>query len=175
MSDPQHDRSPRGIEAIIEYLRHMQWPFEPMDEQTIVLTKQTPNGALECLARLEERFFTFHSLYPFLVPEGKRMLLAQFVSLANHRTPIGHLDLDLDGGEIGFHTGIAVARDHLTPALVKAVVEANVVTADRWLAGVASACFTDIGPQAAVEQCVAVLSIAEIVALASELLGSNGD
>lgn len=173
MQHAYRTKAPRGAEAITVYFRQRKWQFERIDERAFTLTRPTPNGEVACLAHLGDHFFAFHSIYPFFVPAAKRLRAAQFASLANCRTPIGTLELDLFSGELGCKTGLAIESRKLSLMLVAAIVEPNLQVADRWLPGAAAVCFSDVGPQAAIDQCSGVFAVAEIVARACELLDAD--
>lgn len=161
------------IKVMATYFRQAGWTFDQVSESALGMSVEVSNGHLLCTAEASERSFIVYSLYPFTVPRSKRMLVAEFIVRANYRTELGALDLDLDDGEVGFKSGIAIEGSQLSPTLIASAMQLHLSTADRWFAGVAAVCFTDVTPRIALQHCIDRFSIPQVVEFGNDLLGSD--
>jgi len=75
------------------------------------------------------------SAFPAIVPEEQRAAVGEFCNRANFGLAIGNFELDHDGGEVRFRTSLDAEGADPSPALVKNAVVANVLTMDRYVAG----------------------------------------
>ena len=94
----------------------------------------------------------FVSAFPAIVPDDQRAAVAEFCNRANFGLAIGNFELDHDGGEVRFRTSIDAEGTEPTAALVKNAVVANVLTMDRYVAGLL-AVLNGTAPADAVEDC----------------------
>lgn len=121
------------------YLIEDGWPVEIDEDMGSVQTRyRGSNGEWTCftVANEEQQQIIFYSIAPMQAPEARRTDLAIFLTLANYGLPLGNFEMDWRDGEIRFKTGIDVEGDDLTPALLRHVVEANVINMDMYLPGI---------------------------------------
>lgn len=94
----------------------------------------------------------FVSAFPAIVPEGQRAAVGEFCNRANFGLAIGNFELDHDGGEVRFRTSIDAEDAEPSAALVRNAVVANVLTMDRYVAGLL-AVLNGTDPADAIEDC----------------------
>ena len=156
--------------AVLEaYCRRRGWMVEWADEATLVMSIDVEHGRLFCTVAVDDRRLVVESLYSFVVPPSRRILAAEFAARANRRIEVGALAVDLDDGEVGCKTGVAIAGERWDLALAGSLMEEHLQMADRWLPGVAALCYADLTPRAALELCMRT-SVAEVMERASALL-----
>ena len=115
------------------------WPYAQLEgRDTLQLSAQADGEEWKCFAQAREvqSQFVFYSLYPENTPEDKRSIMAEFITRANFGIVIGNFEMDWNDGETRFKTSIDVEGDRLTPALVKALVYANVRAMRQYMPGI---------------------------------------
>lgn len=115
-----------------------EWPVKDIEGETILSTGFSgQNGQWRCRARTDEERFQlyFHSYFPKNAPYETRPAVMEFLTRANYGLLIGNFEMDIHDGEIRYKTSLDVEGDDLTPALVKQLVYANVLTMDRYFLG----------------------------------------
>jgi len=93
-----------------------------------------------------------YSICPIRAPEDKRPAVAEFLTRANYGLLIGNFEMDFEDGEIRYKTSIDVEGDRLSPALLRQLTYANVVTMDRYLPGIMSVIYGNVTPVEAIAQ-----------------------
>jgi hypothetical protein len=69
--------------------------------------------------------------FPVVARDEKvRPLVTEMVTRANHGLPIGHMDFNLDGGEVCYHAGQVITGDKLDDALIGPIVSTALSTSD---------------------------------------------
>lgn len=142
------------LEAVTAFFHEDEWPFSPIDELTALRTGfKGANGEWTCYARArdEQEQFIFYSICPVKAPEQDRQRMAEFLTRANYGLLIGNFEMDFSDGEIRYKSSIDVEDDRLSPALVKNIVYANVLTMDRYLPGIMKVLYADVTPAEAIE------------------------
>jgi hypothetical protein len=137
----------------IHFFTEDDWQFTKLQgESSLSLRFQGENGTWNCYARAreEQQQFVFYSLCPIATPEGKRMAIAHFLTLANYGTLIGNFELDFTDGEIRYKTSIDVEGDRLTPALIKRLIYTNVAMMDQYLPGILAILEQEATPEQAI-------------------------
>ena len=123
-------------DIVKDFLREDNWNYLQLNDGiTLQLTGQGNNGQITCYARSydQQKQFIFYSLYPEEIPKEKRSAIAELITRINYGMIIGNLEMDFNDGELRYKTSIDVESDRLSPALVKRVVYANVLTMDQYL------------------------------------------
>ncbi len=125
------------LDMIKELFKEEGWKTVPsIRKGKLIVHFVGENGEFDCQATVEEEdgLFVFHSI---LEPEGinddNRKKIMEFINMANFGMYLGNMEMDPDGNQIRFKTGIDVMNDRLTPALVSNVVYGNVVIMDNHL------------------------------------------
>jgi hypothetical protein len=84
--------------------------------------------------------------YPALVPEGKRLAAAEYVTRANFGILLGNFELDMDMGLVRFKTSADVESIELTPTFLKNLFEANLATATKYYPGLMKVIYANMEP-----------------------------
>jgi hypothetical protein len=92
-------------------------------------------GGWSCfaMAREAESQFVFYSVCEDCVPHEARPSMSELLTRVNFGLQIGNFEMDWNTGAIRFKTSIDVEGDRLSPALIEGVVNANLITMDRYL------------------------------------------
>ncbi len=143
------------LDVALEFFESDGWPFTRLEGQpTLSMGFRGERGQWTCYAEVREEYqqFVFYSVCPVNAPEEKRPAAAEFLTRANYGLIVGNFEMDWDDGEIRYKTSIDVAGDHLSPALVRQLVYANVLMMDVYLPGIMLVLFGDIPPADVIEQ-----------------------
>jgi hypothetical protein len=141
------------LDVVAQFLEEDEWPYTKLEGKTVLRTGFSgENGQWSCFAQaLEERYqFVFYSIIPNKAPEERRPAMAEFLTRANYGLLIGNFEMDFSDGEIRYKTSIDVEDDELTPALLKQLLYANVLTMDRYWPGIMAVLYSDISPTDAI-------------------------
>ena len=105
-----------------------------------------------CYAQADEQkeLFLFYSVAQVKVPENRRQAVMEFMTRANYGMLIGNFELDINDGEIRYKTSVDVEGTTLTESIAKRIVYANVMTMDRYIAGLLGVTFGNVEPRDAV-------------------------
>lgn len=160
----------QGIAVVEAYFHQSGWTFERVDQSAVVAPIDTERGRLMCIASVNDQRFLCESRYSFVVPQMKRMLVAEFATRANCQIEEGSISMNLDDGDVGVRTSFALGGCDWNPAVVGSVMRHHLEIADRWLPGVAVVCFADISPQRALRLCTTTTPVSEVIDQASKLL-----
>lgn len=142
------------FDAVIAFFEEDDWRYEELPDRTCLrLGFAGKNANFMCYAEAHEAIdtFVFYSVYPLKVPENKRIAAAEYLTRANYGLFIGNFEMDFRDGEVRFKTSVDVEEAELGP-LLKRMVYANVVMADKYFHGLMQVIYTDIEPKTAVEQ-----------------------
>lgn len=76
-------------------------------------------------------------------------MVAEYLTRANYGLPLGNFEMDFSDGEVRFKTSLDVEGEEymLTPAMIKSLVYSNVLTMDRYLAGMMAVIYGDASPE----------------------------
>lgn len=143
------------LQAIINFFTQDDWAFSKIKgEPVLQLLFQGENGKWNCYAkaREEQQQFVFYSICPVIVPETKKIAMAEFITRANSGMIIGNFELDFTDGEICYKTSIDVEESTLTFPLIQKLVYANVMMMDEYLPGILSIINSDVSPHLAIAQ-----------------------
>ena len=162
-----------SLHVVAEYCAQREWPYEVVSEHALLFRMDLPATELVCTADATEAQFTFQTFYPFAVPPLKRRLMEDFVVRATERAEIGNLTLDPDDGVIGFRSSTATDVSLFGLELVASVIERHLDAAPLWLPGIAGVCFLGMSPPAALEHCVGLWPVEEVLRRACERLSAD--
>lgn len=105
--------------------------------ESFFIVSQGPARSLEILTR-----------FPVKVPCEKRYQVAELLNCVNQYTLIGHLHMDMDIGQITCKTSIMLGPDSvLDDGMIRHLVTANLVIADRHFPAVQKVIFGNIAPK----------------------------
>jgi hypothetical protein len=126
------------FEAVVDYLNEDNWKFSVLKEDTaLALNYRGRSGSWQCFANTDEerQWFSFYSILPSNVPQEKRAQLAELITRANYGLVIGNFEMDFHDGEIRYKTSIDVEGGDLTPKMIENLIQANLMTMDRYFPG----------------------------------------
>lgn len=151
-NDPE---DPSLFQAVIAFFEAEQWPFIQIpDTPALRLSFRGDSGQWNCYAKANQAQQTllFYSICPIPAPEIRLPAAAEFITRANYGLIIGNFELDYGDGEIRYKTSIDIEGDTLSPALIKQLVYANVLTVDQYLPGLFAVLEQGISPLTAIAQ-----------------------
>lgn len=132
--------------AVTAFLRSDEWPYSDMESGQVARTAfKGDNGQFACYAqaRQEQQQFIFYSVCPVTVPDGKRPLVAEFLTRANYGMILGNFEMDYRDGEVRYKTSIDSNGEDLSEGLIRPVVYSNVMMMDRYLPGIMKLVYGD--------------------------------
>ncbi len=121
------------------------------------------NGICNCSVKVKEteQQFVFYSICPIIVPESKRLAIAEFIARGNHDMIIGNFELDFNSGEIRYKTSINVENNQLSFSSIQILVYTNVKMMDKYIPGIISIINDDISPASAIQQIEMAVDLSE--------------
>ena len=143
------------FEAVVDYLTEDDWKFNVVKNDTaLMLSFRGEAGSWQCFATVDEekQWFTFYSILPSNVPEEKRVEIAEFITRANYGLVIGNFEMDYGDGEVRYKTSVDVEGGELTPKMIENLMRANLMTMDRYFAGVMGVLYGDRDPAEAIAE-----------------------
>jgi hypothetical protein len=143
------------FETVLEYLTEDEWNFHVIKEDTaLTLSFRGDTGVWQCFGTADEekQWFTFYSILPSNVPDDKRVEVAEFITRANYGLVIGNFEMDYADGEVRYKTSVDVEGGELTSKMVENVIRANVMTMDRYFAGLMGVLYGDRDPAEAIAE-----------------------
>jgi hypothetical protein len=108
------------------------------NETTISFPYRSEQAKWHCYVsgRDESSLCCFYSVCAELVPEEKRLSVAEFLTRINYMLTVGNFEMDFSDGEVRYRTSVDVEGDHLSNALLKQLTMANVTMMDQHLPGI---------------------------------------
>jgi hypothetical protein len=143
------------FEAVVDYLTEDDWKFNVVkDDTALMLSFRGEAGSWQCFATVDEekQWFTFYSILPSNVPEEKRVEIAEFITRANYGLVIGNFEMDYADGEVRYKTSVDVEGGELSPKMIENLMRANLMTMDRYFAGVMGVLYGDRDPAEAIAE-----------------------
>jgi hypothetical protein len=143
------------FEAVVDYLTEDDWKFNVVKEDSaLMLNFRGEAGSWQCFATVDEekQWFTFYSILPSNVPDEKRPEITEFITRANYGLVIGNFEMDYNDGEVRYKTSIDVEGGELTPKMIENLMRANLMTMDRYFAGLMGVLYGDRDPEEAVAE-----------------------
>ncbi|HKI35950.1 MAG TPA: YbjN domain-containing protein [Gemmataceae bacterium] len=143
------------FEAVVDYLTEDDWKFQVVkDDTALMLSFRGEAGSWQCFATVDEekQWFTFYSILPSNVPEEKRVEITEFITRANYGLVIGNFEMDYGDGEVRYKTSVDVEGGELTPKMIENLMRANLMTMDRYFAGVMGVLYGDRDPAEAIAE-----------------------
>lgn len=132
--------------AMREFFDTDDWNYTEMDDEPVLMMGFSgKNGNFHCYAKAREdqQQFLFYSVCGVKAPEDRLLKVAEFITRANYGTVIGNFELDFNDGEIRYKTAIDVEGEMLTANLARNTIYPNVITMDRYLAGLMKCIYGD--------------------------------
>lgn len=125
-------------DVVNQFFASEDWPVVEVDDGIFESAFEGSAGLWPCRAHVFEpdRRFVFVSALPEPVPEDRRAEVGEFCHRANFGLASGNFEIDFDGGEVRFRTGVDADGTEIDLGHVRNVVIANVLTMDRYLPGI---------------------------------------
>lgn len=142
------------FDAVVAFFEEDDWRYDVMpDRNCLRLGFSGKNANFICFAEAHEQIetFAFYSVYPLKVPENKRLPAAEYLTRANYGLFIGNFELDFRDGEVRFKTSVDAEGTEIT-TLIKRLVYANVMMADKYFHGLMQVIYSEMEPKLAIEQ-----------------------
>jgi hypothetical protein len=136
-------------DAVISFFEDAQWAAN-WDGDTLHALYSGENALWSCIGRVRERRFVFYSVAMLIVGAEHAAAVAEYITRANDGMVIGNLELSWDSGQVRCRTSIDVDGGELTAAMVRRLVEVNVLTMDRYLPGLVDVASGDREPREAI-------------------------
>lgn len=94
------------------------------------------SGRWQCFCKVQEehRRVLFYSVAPFVAPEHRRTVAAEFITQLNNGLVLGNFEMDGDDGEIRFQNGIDFYGAPFSRPMLRNLVKANLLAMDHHLA-----------------------------------------
>src|SRR4030042_3806183 len=130
--------SVKAFEVAVQFFQEDGWKFARRDERMVLQSiAGGKNGNFACFFDVKEEhpLVLFYCVAGFRVPEEKRSALAEFITRANYGLCVGNFEMDYSDGEVRYKTSMDLRDGELTEDMVKALVLANLMTMDRYVAG----------------------------------------
>jgi hypothetical protein len=144
-------------EAVEQFFSGEGWPIEALLEGQLYETSfEGDSGVWPVHVHVydADSRVVLVSTWTGLVDEARRPAMAELCNRANFGLAIGNFELDHDTGEVRFRTSIDTEHAELTPALVRNLAVANMITFDQYLPaieGVAAGSPADLAVRAVEE------------------------
>lgn len=141
------------FDVVKNFVEEDDWPHQQIEDRPILRTGFSSDaGQWACYAhvREEQEQFVFYSVFPFAIPAEKRPAITEYITRANYGLLLGNFEMDLDDGDLRYKTSIDVEGAELTPALVRSLMYANVMTMSSYFPGLMNLLYSDISPTEAI-------------------------
>jgi hypothetical protein len=126
-------------DAVAAFFAAEDWPVATGAEDGVLETAfEGTTTAWPCRVHVfdEDDRVVFISAFPALIDDEHRAAIAEFCNRANFGLAVGNFEVDLDGGEVRFRTSLDTEGSEPDEHLVRNIVVANVLTMDRYAAGI---------------------------------------
>lgn len=127
-------------DTVAAFFAAEDWPVVESDDGVLETAFEGNTSAWPCriyVFEADERV-VFVSAFPELVPEERRTAVGEFCNRANFGLAVGNFEVDHDGGEVRFRTGVDGEGTTITVEHIRNLVVANVMTMDRYIDGIAA-------------------------------------
>ena len=138
------------LKNVLSFLDNREVTYTTNEEQNFIsFTTRTKNATLNCFGQLNEKaqIFTFYSAIGAIIPENKRVLVAELITRINSGLIIGNFDLDFDDGEVSYKTSIDFDGVELAEPLIRNLIDANVTIADNFFYTIVEGITSDLLPE----------------------------
>ncbi len=137
------------LSSLIDFMEDGKWHYEIIEGQDLLRFHfKGKTGRMLCYADVQEddRWLIFYSYLPVNTPAEKMHEMAEFIARANRGMRIGNFELDFEDGEVRFKTSIDIEGGELTSKMIDNLLQANLVTMDRYFPGMMELIYADRSP-----------------------------
>lgn len=143
------------VDVVMERLTANEWNFEHPEDGIVVtgLRGNNSNFRVFFFADEERRTLQVMVTLPVVVPEQKRMEMAEFMTRANSTVLLGNFGMNFEDGEIRYSSAIDLGVDgELTLSMVDGLMMRCVITLDQYTPGIMKVIYANVTPQEAFEE-----------------------
>lgn len=143
------------FDAVCKYFEDEEWIFLNLDSDSMLqMTYHGTNGRWSCYAQVgeEDQIVRFYSVCPVNVPETHLATAAEYLMRANFGLKTGNFEMDYTDGDVRYKTSLDVENAVISHELISNIVNANLATMDRYLAGLLEVLYGNISPSEAIQK-----------------------
>jgi len=140
-------------ETMLKFFEEDNWRFSKLEGKEVLrMGYSGKNTSLLCFAEADEaeQQFLFYSFFEMPAPEEKRQEIAEFITRVNYGLKLGNFEMDFYDGEIRYKCSFTVGDGVLTTGMIKAQVDANVQTMDKYAPAIMAVLYGDVPPARAI-------------------------
>ena len=128
-------------DVVLDCLTELGWTAVRVGDEPFRTTYPGTNGELPVAIHVddERRFVVVHTMLPVDPAEGRLPVVGELALQLSWRMDIGSVDVDLDGGTVLVRCGADLEGVEATTAVVRNLLTAACVQADRFLPAIAAA------------------------------------
>ena len=123
------------LEVVLELFAEQDWQVDrPNPEATIVHAGVASDaGDFDLYVRTDEQrhLITAFSVLPHDVPADRLAAVHELAARMNEKSPVGSYEVNVETGFLSFKAGIDVTGDHLSGALVRALIGRVLIGGER--------------------------------------------
>jgi hypothetical protein len=136
-------------------LQELAWRYQRDPERELVrFGVNCANGALRVVVHVLPALDVVKclALFPVRVPESHRLAAAEYLTRANYGLTLGNFEMDFADGEVRFRTSMSTDDGAINAVVAGHLVQQNITTADRYLAGLLRVIDASRTPAAAIAE-----------------------
>ena len=122
------------MDKVTAFFKADEWGHAVTDDGRVLLAPFDGDyGRINVLAttREEEQQILVYSTFPSATAEERRAAMAELLMRLNWDLVIGGFEVDFKDGEVRYKTSLDIEGGELTDAMLRNLLYANVLTADR--------------------------------------------
>ena len=122
------------MDAVEKFLNEQNWKFRKIPEKEVIICNLRGTEASFTLIihpREEKSVLLIQTQAENNVPEGKRLMVVDFLNRLNYRMQVGNFEMDMEDGEFRFRTSIDIEGGTLTTAMIRNLIQVGMVMMDR--------------------------------------------
>jgi hypothetical protein len=143
----------QGYQAVVDHFTTNDWKFELDEENQVLQAGYTgDNAQFRCAVTINEDddVCQCFAILPAVVPQDKRLAIAELCVRASYAMKIGNFEFDMDDGEIRFHAGAPYPAGKLDDSVIRHLVAVSLLMTDRYYPAFMSVLFAGVSPKDAV-------------------------
>lgn len=124
-------------DCTLEYLRRSGCTFRCTPEGNLyTFSMQGHSGIYPVLLYAKEPYLVCLAKYPQVIPDERRLEVADFLHRANYGLLLGNFETDLDAGEVRFRTALLTDGEALSTGILDRYIQMPAAMLDRYAAGI---------------------------------------
>jgi hypothetical protein len=137
------------FDLITKTIQADDWSFQVIETESVIALDITlESGQFRCYFLVDEETecVQFHTVLPVNVPLKKRNVACEFICRVNYVLLIGHLDIDLDDGEVRYKTSGIFQEAPVTLNSIRNLIYPNLMMADHYFPAFLKVIYGDADP-----------------------------